>query len=77
MYRIVSYLWHEERYALSLFYKYPVPLALMLIRLALPQRGKIFIEKEISERNRPLESHFQGKTLFSDVTAFACTNVVI
>jgi len=34
--------------------------------LAMPQRGSIFIEKEIGVRNRPFEILFQGKSLLSD-----------
>jgi len=49
-----------------LFYKYFVPLALLPIRIVVPQRGRIFVEKRINEGNRPRDKAFQGENLLSE-----------
>jgi|GEM_PF-1953727 len=49
-------------------------MALKLSWLTLPQRGKIFIEKKIGERNRPRITVFQGKYLLSDGIASTFKN---
>lgn len=42
----------------------------------LPQRGNIFIEKEIGERNRPRIILSKGENLLSDGIEFATKNVI-